>query len=671
MKSGRTGPTEKVGKILRVDLSNGRSDTESIGDETMRTFLGGIGIASKILYEETGPQVDPLSPANVVIVSAGLLDGTGATTANRTEVTTKSPLTGIIGSGNTGGPFGARLRKAGYETLVVKGRSEGPVYVLIDDDRVEIKEASHLWGKDTREATAAIKKEIGDDFSVMAIGQAGENLVRFACPVFDCYHAPGRCHAGCVMGSKNLKAVAVRGTREIRVAQQEKFQVLCEAIKERIRNYPEKGLKDKIGSLGKQASRRGGFGARHFQVGTLPDSHDLWRPETFLQYLVPGPSYCGDCPLSHIWGCNATAVVKEGKYKGMYMEGIAFSNTVANWGSKCGIESFPDMMKCKEVCNRYGMDMDNPIPFALELFQRGILTREDFDGKEFNWGDGDAIIDMLGKIARREGLGDILAEGSVRAAKIIGRGAENYVLAVKGMELLPGEDPRAMGISTSFGHLTCARGGDDLKNTHAIVENLPGWAGKQGMNEEVYTKWHVNHLDMFDEVKEIIYGTPPKMNHPGRSPESIVWQNKWYEDLSAIRDSLGVCLFATNTTNTIGIDYCTKLYSAYLGLDVSPREMMRAGERIVNLMKAYNVREGLTREDDHYPPRFYNEPVNASGEGSADGPVLSKDFMNRLLSIYYGLRGWDTETGSPTGKTLKELGLDFVAEELEKKQLIK
>ena len=549
--------------------------------------------------------------------------------------------------------------------MIIKGKSRTPVYLLIDDGHIELREAQHLWGKDSFETTDNIKRDIGEDFSIMAIGQAGENLVKFACPIIDYCHAPGRSHAGCVMGSKNLKAIAVRGTGEVRAAFLERFREISADIANRIEDFPERGMRQEIGSIYRVAdtAQKRILQAKNYQVGVVPDSNDLWRPETFKKYLTKGPVFCGKCSLSPLYGCNVTADIKEGKYKDVYMQGTSFSGLLWEFAIMCGIESFPAMLKCKEVCNRYGMDHVTPVPFALELFQRGILRKEDLDGMELNWGDADAIIAMFSKIAHREGIGDILAEGSVAASKLIGKGAEKYALSIKGMEIMVGPDPRAGGMVVNLGSMTCVRGGDDLKTTHTVAERIPDWVRKQGMSEEEYTQWFLKRLDMSDEVKKKIYGDPPDLNSSNYSSERIALMVKWYEDLSFVRDSLGVCLFAVNTKSVIGDTYCAELISAYLGLNFSSTDVMEAGERILNLFKAYNVREGLTRADDTLPSRLFHEPLQ---NGTPEGPVLSRDYMNGLLDAYYELRGWDKKTGVPTREKLEELGLESVANELSK-----
>jgi aldehyde:ferredoxin oxidoreductase len=662
--SARSKPlSDFVGKILRINLTEGKWVEQGIKPETVQSFLGGIGLASKILFEETGPQSDPLGPENIVIVSAGLLDGLDAPTAYRTEVTTKSPLTGLVGSGSAGGGFGSNLRRAGFESIVIGGRSEKPVYLVIQAGQVDLREAGHLWGKDTWETTAALKQELGEDFSVMAIGQAGENQVRFACPVFDCHHAPGRCHAGAVLGNKRLKAIAVHGTRQIPLCFPDRFKEVAKEIEKRIVDYPERGLRQEVGSIYKVVSsaRKESMPARNFQQGFLPPSSDLWRPEEYKRHITKGPLYCGKCALASYYGCNATADIREGKHKGSNIPGIGFSFLMWQWAGECAIEDFPTMAKCREMCNRYGMDEAGPIPFALELYQRKILRKEDLDGKELNWGDGEAILDLISQIAHRRGIGDILAEGSLRASKIIGRGAGKYALTIKGMEMMDAPDPRAGGRAKQLGNMTCVRGGDDVKTTHTIFERMPDWAVEKGMNEGEYAQWFLERLDMAEDIKKEIYGDPPTLDSSRYSARRVALMAKWYEDLSFVRDSLGICLFAVQTTSAIGSSYSARLLAACSGWEISPAEIMRIGERIQLLLKAYNVREGWTKAADDYPDRFFSDPLEKS---AGSGAVLSKEALHELLEAYYEVRGGDEKTGVPRREKFVELGLDWAAREL-------
>lgn len=661
-----------IGKILDIDLSAKRVVAVDLDADVVRDFIGGTGLGAKILYDRVGPHVDPLSSDNVVVIATGPLSGTSAPANGRTEAITKSPLTGIIGRGNFGGWWGPRLKRAGFEAVVIRGEADFPVYLWINDESVEVRNAGHLWGKDTWETADALKAELGREMSVLAIGQAGENLVRFACPVADYDHAPGRSHTGCVMGAKRLKAIAVRGTGEVPIANPERFQEAVKDAVERVVGYPERGLRMSTGSnyLVRDAATFEIVPARNFQTGLLPPGSDSWGlPESAQKHLIVKKGYYGyGCPYAEYYGCDLVADIKEGPYAGLKVGGVCFSYPGWEWGAKCGIKSFPAMWKCRELCNRYGMDQATPIPFAMELFERGIITKEDADGLDLTWGNESAIHEMIGKIARREGLGDVLAEGSVRAAQRIGKGAEKCALTIKGMEILA-TDPRTATWGVNLGNITCLRGGDDLDTTHAVYdERVAGWAREAGWSEEKYLRWLVEWVDMPREVKERIFGSPPSVEFlrldrlEGRA--ALV---KWHGDYTAIFNSLGLCMMPTNYSHAMGPTHFAQLYSACTGWEVTASEIMERGERIFNLMKAYSVREGLTRKEDDWPERFYQEPWPT---GPLKGRVASREEIDRLLDEYYELRGWDKKKGVPTRRTLVELGLGYVADELIKLGLI-
>ena len=660
-----------IGKILDVDLSAGQARTVEIEKEVMQNFLGGLGLGMKIFYDEVKPGVDPLSPENVLIVAPGRLSGTTAPTNGRTEVITKSPLTGILGRGNFGGWWGPRLKHAGFEAVVVRGKADSPVVIWINDDQVELKDAENLWGKDTFETADALKSELGDDISVLSIGQAGENQVKFACPVADCYHAPGRSHAGCVMGYKKLKAIAVRGTQDIPVAKPDLFKAAINEAVKRISSHPDRSEMPTGGNhLVRGAAKAEILPGKNFQSGILDPDSEIWDlPESAEKHLKIEEGYYGyHCPYSKYKGCNLMAEVKEGPYAGLRMGGVCYSYPGWEWGAKLGIKSYPAMWKCRELSNRYGMDQATSIPFAMELFQKGIITTDDTGGLELTWGNESAIIQLIGQIARREGFGDILADGSVRAAKRIGGEAEKYPLAIKGLEVFV-TNPRTAPPGASLGYLANIRGGDDLDCTHAAYdERVPTWAREAGWDEEKYLKWFVDWIDMPPELKREFFGDPPTVefynldNLKGRS----AWV-KWCGDCASIYNSLGLCLLAINYSRMLGPTHFAKLYSAFSGQDLDVPGIMKVGERIFNLMKAYIVREGLSRKDDDWPERFYNEPWPS---GPLKGRVASKEHTKRLLDEYYELRGWDVNKGVPTKQKLIELGLDYVADELVKLDLI-
>jgi len=659
-----------AGKILEVNLSTGKLLKKNLDRKIAFKFIGGLGLASKILYDEVGRTVEPLSPNNVVIIATGALTGTAAPTSNRVEVTTKSPLTGIIGTGNFGGCWGSRLKHAGYDAVVIRGVSNNPVYLRIDDDSVGLEKAGDIWGKDSWETTDTLKEMMGDDISVMAIGPAGENIVRFACPVIDYHHAPGRSHAGCVMGAKKLKAIAVRGTGRINVASPEEFGKAVKDVVDRIISYPQQD-RIEVGSnyYPGVAAKLGRFAVRNFQSAIVPSSSEIGNLKLIKSYLREGPEYCPSCPMGHYYGCNLMADIKEGKYAGFKLSGVCFCQPAFDWGGKCEITSYPAMWKCLELCQRYGMDTVSAAAvtsFAMECCQRDILTEDDIDCVDLKWGNGDAIMEMLRKIAYREGFGDVLADGSVRAASRIGKGSEKYTYVLKGMELLISSFPSTIILTRLLGKMTCPRGGDDLKTTHTLLQFMPKWPQKLGMNEEEYLHWLLERLDMFEDVKKRIFGTPPRLDP--YAPEGKAAETKWYGDLTSLFDSLGLCMFAVTAWSVMGARYMADLYTKCVGWHMTPKELMKTGERVFNLMKAYTVREGLTREDDHLPSKFYESPVP---DGPAKGSILSKEKMNDLLDEYYDLRGWNKDTGIPTKRKLRELGLDDVADELSKMVMCK
>lgn len=660
-----------IGKILNVDLSTKRAVTIDLDKKVMRNFLGGLGLGIKILYDEVAPSVDPMSPDNIIVIATGPLSGTTAPTNGRTEVITKSPLTGIIGRGNFGGYWGPRLKLAGLEAIVVRNKSERPVYLWIENGIAQVKSAEHVWGKDSWETTDILKRELGKDVSVLAIGQGGENLVRFACPVVDYYHAPGRSHAGCVMGVKKLKAIAVRGEKEVPIADPEKFKEAVKDGVDRIVEYPERGHRLEVGShynikytVDAGYTKMGNWG-----LEDVPPDHDIRHlPESMQRHIVREPGVYGyHCPMAQYYGCDLMADIQAGKYRGPKLGGISFSLSGREFGITLGIKSYPAMFKCRELCQRYGIDEMTPIPFAIDLFENGIITKEDTGDLELELGNEFAIIEMLGKIAYREGLGDILAEGSVRAARKIGKGAEKYVKTIKGMEVLGG-DPRIWSWAKILGCAVCPRGGDDLNTTHAFSETFPGWAREAGWSEDEYLRWWVNYLDMTEDEKREIFGAPPHTDAlKGATLEGKAALTIWHERITSLCDSLGLCLMSSSIWCALGPTHMAKLYSACTGWQVTRGELMKAADRIFNLMKAYIVREGFTRREDDWPARYYKEPRQGD---VFRGALLSRGKMDKILDEYYELRGWGKKAGVPTKSKLIELGLDYVADELSNRGLV-
>lgn len=642
------------GRILDVNLSTGEIARRPIDARFAQEYIGGMGFGCKILYDEVGPEIDPLGPDNLLIFASGPLTGTGAPCSARTEITNKSPLTGSIGTGNTGGMWGTFLRRAGFDVLIIRGRAERPSCLWIDDDRVAIRQASHLWGKDTGVATNILSRELSESHpekvSVLTIGPAGEHLVRYACPLNDYHHVAARGGAGAVMGSKRLKAVAVRGTGSLRIARPEEFRnavrqtrgSLMETIK-RAANQKQYVLPGVI----RNYQTGGYFPHKNYQTGILPPWVGNVGRETAEKYCLRKEGTCYACPIS----CFNLAEVKEGKYAGVKVSRGTHPGVVVEWGAKCAIDNLPAIWSCKELCQHLGMDYvsaSGTIAFAMELYQRSIITTADTDGLELSWGNEEAVAALLHKIAWRDGFGAVLAEGSVRAAAIIGRGSEKYVMTIKGMEKMSA-DPRACRRGVAFGELTNPRGGDNLKNTHFRAD-------------EYTPHWSIDRLDMFADVKEKIYALPPQ-----EIPST--WEGKalmcrWFEDLCSILNALGLCIFPSVMNLAVGPTHLAKLFSSCTGRETTPEEIMRLGEKIFTLLKIYPVRQGLTRKDDTWPDRFFDEPLP---EGPSQGAVLSRDTINGLLDEYYELRDWDKLTGLPTRQKLMELGLADMADDLVKR----
>jgi len=631
-----TLPYGPRGTLLELDLTSSKASEKRIEEEIHGKVFGGLGLNTWLLYHLTGPGTDPLGPENIVLISPGLLTGTSAPTSTRIEVTTKSPLTGLIGTGNSGGHWGPRLKMAGYDSGMIKGVSENPVHIVIEDDDVSFHDAGDLWGLDTYETTETLRHRLGGEFSVMAIGPAGENLVRFAAPVFDKQHMPGRCHAGAVLGSKRLKAISVKGSQEVRVRDAEGFNAAVIECEERIRSYPAWKARAKAGSMG--------------TIGVTEEGVDYDEIVTpHLRRGKPGV-YC-PCMMEGYYGCSLLADVADGPYAGV---DVACAGLTLYSGTAAQFEiSLPAAFYVNELCQRYGMDMFGPFFYAYDLYQRGIIDEEE-TGLKLEWGDEAPLMELLRIVAHREGFGDILAEGSHGAAQRLGSEAAKYVPTVKGLEVMR-RDPRIArsgNLYTTMSILTNPRGGDDLKGTHG-VSNYPGrssWARKLGIPEEEYAEWLLEWLDMPEGFKKEVFGKSPDIDNPDQ-----LLLTYWYNHLTSAYNSLGLCMFSASVADALGPTCQANLYSAATGVEVSNSEIMEAGERIFNLMRCYIVREGVRRESDHWPDAFYEE---TSIEDPDKGKPFNREAIDAALTRYYELREWDLETGIPLEKTITRLGLN-------------
>lgn len=629
-----------AGKILRVDLTSGKVWTEPTA-RYAEEWIGGRGINVWILFNEVKPWVTPFDPANRLIFGTGVLVGTLAPAATRLTIEAKSPVTGGLGSANSCGHFSPELKFAGYDHIVFQGRSRRPVYLWIDDNRVKIMDASHLWGKTTWEADASIKEELGDkNVQIASIGPAGENLVRAACIMINRARAAGRCGLGAVMGSKNLKAVAVRGSGSIKVFHQDEFMSEVDRTRGKIRKSPAAEILKAHGTQGfsLETNNFSFLPVRNFQDDYWESKNlEILKTEVFeKEYEVGRVGYLS-CPIC----CSHFYKIASGPYAGVCSEGFE-ANDAWNFAGKLGIEYPQALIKLHAMCNEYGLDQDSAsqaIAWAFECYQRGIITEKDTGGLHLEWGDHRIVVELLRKIALREGFGDILAEGSKRASKIVGRCSEKYAIHIKGQDSIEGM--RTMK-GWALGCVVSTRGGAHTRG--AIGCEASSDAPVEVMQKEFGISSWTNHLSYENKAKLVVY----------------------YERLKGVVDSLNICLHMTNWESLDLLDSrdLTKLYTEATGKKISSNEMMVIGERIHNIEKAFNVlHTGFAREDDYPPLRFMEEQVKS---GPFKGEYLPRDKWDTMLDEYYELHGYDIKTGWQTRRCLEHLDLKQIADELER-----
>ncbi|HHV37891.1 MAG TPA: aldehyde ferredoxin oxidoreductase family protein [Tepidimicrobium sp.] len=605
-----------VGKLIRVNLSDKTIEVEKLNMEDANLYLGGRGLGSKYLYDEIDPTVDPLSPDNKLIFMTGPMTGTYATCAGRFNVVAKAPLTGTIGASNSGGYFGPELKFAGYDGIIFEGRAETPVYLKIYDDKIQLRDAEHLWGKDAFETTDILRLENEEDAKVACIGPAGENQVLFATVMNDKDRAAGRSGLGAVMGSKNLKAVVVRGTNDINVANKHEFMTAMMAARKKLMEHPVTGKGGGLESYGTQVlvnilNESHALPTRNWQTSWFEDADKISGEFLTENYLIRNKA-CFACTI----GCGRVIRIPDGKYKGI----VAGPEYEAGWsyGAACGVNDMNAIDKANHVCNLMGIDpisMGATIACVMELHEMGVITEEEL-GEELTFGDADSIISWTERTANREGFGDLMALGSYRLAEKYGH--PELSMSVKKQEM-PAYDGRAIqGMALSYA--TSNRGG-----------------------------CHVRGYLTSPEILGIPMKTDPLVT------EEKAELLKLFQDLTGLVDSSDICLF---TTFGIGLPEIAAMLRNTIGVDFSDEEFLKVGERIWNLERMFNLEAGFTKEDDTLPPRLLEEGLPT---GPAKGKVAELDVM---LKEYYEVRGW-SEEGIPTEEKLDELGIDKKAAALD------
>ncbi len=620
-------------KALFVNLSTGAIEKKIITEELRRKFLGGRGIDAYILYSRIKPGIDPLGPENVLSIGAGILVGTGMPSSARTHVGAKSPLTDLFGSTNMGGEFGPELRYAGYDHIVVTGKAEQPVYLWINNDNVEIRDASLLWGKTTWDTEKLIHKMHGNrEIKVMCIGPAGENMVRFACIVSPPKNAGGRTGMGAVMGSKNLKAIAVQGTKGLPVYDPKNVLALRKEMVKRL-------LKSKaiiaVGTYGTDfiystSNASGQIRVRNFQLNQMVNGQEL-EPENLHKKYSIGKVACVGCPVH----CRDKYVVPLGEYKGEVAEGPEYTY-IGAFGTEVDNPRLDVVLTAGHLANLYGMDVleyGSMLSWAMELYEKGLITKKDTGGIALEWGDPDLIMGMVEKVAKREGFGDVLAEGPKRAIKRLGEKTGYYNINVKGQSGLHSDERSVPSFALGIGVST--RGADHLRSRPALdLLNLP------------------------EKVLKNLYGF--EVSNDYRDYETKGRMVAWHEESYALGDCTGICKteFTFFTPHLFSFGDFARMVTEITGLKFTEDEMKEIGRRIYALERLFNIREGASRKDDYLPERFYVEPTPLGQEINRD-KVIEKEKYDMMLDEYYDFHGWDRE-GNPTPETLKKIGLENV-----------
>ena len=614
-----------TGRILRVNLTRGSVQAEPTRLDWARDYLGGAGLATRYHFDEVPAGVDPLGPANHLIFMTGVLTGTSSASASRYSVVAKSPQTGIWGQANSGGTFGPVLKWSGYDGVIFEGVSPEPVYLRIVDGLAELRSATHLWGMNVPETEAALIDEAGQPLTVACIGAGGENLVRYASIMNNGHRAAGRCGLGAVMGSKRLKAIACAGRAAVPLAQPERFRQAVNRLREFMDESLLKVAFETYGTnmLADMVNVRGGYPTRNWQEGRFDGIDEVNGQAMTDKVLVEGVR-CFACPVA----CGRGTEIRDGKWKGHKGEGPEYETT-DTLGAMCGVSDLNAITMANYLCNEHGLDTISTgatIAFAMECYQRGLLTPDETGGLALTFGDADLIVDLVEKIARREGIGDLLAEGSRAMAARLGRGSEHFAMHVKGLEL-PAYDPRAAKI-TGLGYVSANRGGDHMTG-------------------------YIQGPTFVDAPFLIVEESTIKDPFVADPSEARVLVDM--ENALTVIDCIGGCKFMGIVLTAEDI---AELIAAATGWDFTAQDFRQVGERVYNLARLYCAREGIRREHDLLPARLMQDPLP---DGPAKGMVIDRDTLEAFKDAYYDLRGWDRVSGIPRPDRLEALGLGELA----------
>lgn len=620
-------PGGYTGKVLRVDLTQGTAVTEELDPQLCKKYIGGAGFVAHFLYNELEPGIDPLGPHNKLVFALGPVTGIPIPGNARNALGTKSPLTGGVAETEAGGHWNVELKRAGFDVIIVEGRSEKPVYLWINDGKVEIRDGSALWGLEVRETNNAIQKELADEkIKVVCVGPAGERLVRFACVMSGLYDAFGRGGSGAVMGSKNLKAIAVRGSGRPKAADNETVKALTKwCVDTKLYAGMAQAGTGGTGAAIKGGYERGNVSVHNFghQILKKPEEADASK------YRIKMDA-CWACPVR----CKKVLEIKDGPYRVNPEYGGPEYETIGSFGPNCGITDIRAIAAANERCNALGLDTISTgmtISFAMECFENGLLSGDDTGDLDLSFGNVDTMLKLVDLIAKRESLGNLLAEGSKRAAKQIGQGAEQYSMNVKGLEL-PMHEPRVQ-YGLGIGYMVAPQGADHQCNLQDMTLAMPGWnieqfkaMGLASDNEDgTYAQGEIS----FSKMRAMKYSQLGRLLH----------------------DIIGLCEFLP-----FNYDQMAEMVEAITGIRTSVAEQFRVAERVMTLFRLFNQREGISADQDKLPDRFYQaksgpEPTQVLLK------ALDRDTMDSMRRYYYTLMGWDSQTGVPLKETLLDLGI--------------
>ena len=624
-----------TGRILWVDLTQGTTRAETLDETTYRLYPGGKALGAYLLLRHLPSHVDPLGPDNILVLASGLLTGAPFSTATRFSAIARSPLTGTYGESEAAGFWGPELKMAGWEAIVLTGRAPQPVWLHIRDDQVEIRDATHLWGREPLEVQTAIRAESGDKVTrVLQIGIGGENLVRYAAITNDLRHYNGRNGMGAVMGSKQVKAIAVRGSGKwIQYAHDaqpviELGRRLAKGVKEHPQSWDlqEKGTPGITSAL----NAAGILPTRNFRQGAF-EGVDNIKWEAYERELLTARKSCYACAVR----CKREVRV-DNRYQVSDQYGGPEYEAVSGFGSNCGIDDLQAIAKANELCNRYTLDAISTasvVAFAMECFEHGLIGLADTDGVDLRFGNAEAMLQMVDMIARRRGIGNLLAEGVRHAAQAMGGDARSFAMHVKGQEL-PMHDPRGK-FGVGLGYAVSENGADHLTSAHDPTLAHPESVSFKGAMPLGITT-----------------ALPPRDSSRQKTANYAILEN-W----NSAEKVIGLCFFGPAPRSYIQVEDVVRAVNAATGWGWDVRDILAVGERATNLARLFNAREGFGRADDRLPDRLFSPLEN----GALEGVALSRKDFERALTDLYEVKGWDPATGLPTPPKLNELAIGWAA----------